>query len=83
MLWTKEQLSTALGRAVGVAGATGFVIDSRNVKGGEIFLPLVGAKQDGHGYIEQVIKNGAAGSLCLRDRMAKYPADVQQKTHPQ
>lgn len=36
------------------------VTDSRNVKENSLFVPLVGEVQDGHIYIHQAIKNGAA-----------------------
>ncbi|MDI9313714.1 MAG: UDP-N-acetylmuramoyl-tripeptide--D-alanyl-D-alanine ligase [Hydrotalea sp.] len=91
IIWSREQLAEGLGHDLGdwvrdpvgissdITGATGFVIDSRQINGGEIFLPLVGKNQDGHDYIEQVIKNGAAGSLCLRDRVKNYSPDIQKK----
>ncbi len=81
MLWTNQQLSSALGRAchLETGGAEGFIIDSRQVKPGDIFLPLVGTKQDGHDYIEQVINQGAVGSLCLRGVIKNYPTNIQQK----
>ncbi len=81
MLWTNQQLSSALGRAchLQTGGAEGFVIDSRQIKPGDIFLPLIGTKQDGHDYIEQVINQGAAGSLCLRGVIKNYPTNMQEK----
>ena len=40
--------------------------DSRTVKAGEVFLPLVGERFDGHDYIEKAISAGAEGCLCAR-----------------
>lgn len=40
--------------------------DSRTVKSGEVFVPLVGERFDGHDYIEKAISAGAEGCLCAR-----------------
>ena len=40
--------------------------DSRTVKAGEVFLPLVGERFDGHDYIEKALSAGAEGCLCAR-----------------
>lgn len=40
-----------------------FAVDSRAIKQGDIFVALAGAKVDGHAYIEDALKNGAAGLL--------------------
>lgn len=45
---------------------TGITIDSRQVKEGYLFIPLVGARADGHDYIEQVMEQGAL--CCLSER---------------
>ena len=38
-------------------------IDSRNIKKGSLFIPLRGENVDGHRYINNAFKNGAAASL--------------------
>ena len=40
--------------------------DSRTVKAGEVFVPLVGERFDGHDYIEKALSAGAEGCLCAR-----------------
>ncbi|HHU76657.1 MAG TPA: UDP-N-acetylmuramoyl-tripeptide--D-alanyl-D-alanine ligase [Firmicutes bacterium] len=47
---------------------TGFLIDSRQASGGELFFPLQGEKEDGHSYIADALRKGAAGSLLERGR---------------
>lgn len=44
----------------------GITIDSRQVQDGYLFIPLVGARADGHDYIEQVMEQGAL--CCLSER---------------
>ena len=45
-------------------------IDSQNIQGGELFVPLVGEKVDAHKYISQALAAGAAAVLTSEhDRM--------------
>lgn len=41
--------------------------DSRKAAAGEVFIPLVGERFDGHDYIDSALANGAAGCLCARE----------------
>lgn len=41
-------------------------IDSRNMKGNDLFVPLIGEKVDAHRFIEQALNNGAAATLTSR-----------------
>ena len=45
---------------------TGICTDTRKVKPGDLFIPLVGEKFDGHDFIEQAVKNGAIGIIASR-----------------
>ncbi len=47
-------------------GFSSVVTDSRNVVAGSLFIPLIGEKQDGHGYVPRAIEMGA--SVVLIDR---------------
>ncbi|MGI8662569.1 MAG: UDP-N-acetylmuramoyl-tripeptide--D-alanyl-D-alanine ligase [Acidimicrobiales bacterium] len=46
----------------GSATCSGAAIDSRAVRGGELFVPIV-AERDGHSFVAAAIANGAAGWL--------------------
>lgn len=46
---------------------TGVITDSRKVFGGELFIPFIGERADGHDYIEDVLKKGAAAVLSQKD----------------
>jgi UDP-N-acetylmuramoyl-tripeptide--D-alanyl-D-alanine ligase len=48
----------------------GVSIDSRTVKGGELFIPLKGSKFDGHTFIGKAIENGAVGFLFEKGRLS-------------
>ena len=54
-------------RLVGSAGATqfeGFAYDSRNLTPGEIFVAVRTARADGHDFISDAIRRGAAAVVC-------------------
>ena len=45
------------------AAVTGVTTDSRAVQPGQLFIPLVGERFDGHAYIGKALEGGAAGCL--------------------
>lgn len=44
----------------------GVTTDSRKPAEGQLFIPLVGERFDGHAYIDMALEKGAAGCLCAR-----------------
>ncbi len=60
------------------ASFTAFNHDSRNIKEGEIFIPIVGERFDGHDFILQALNDGAAMALCE----AKKSLLVKDATKP-
>ncbi|HKJ05310.1 MAG TPA: UDP-N-acetylmuramoyl-tripeptide--D-alanyl-D-alanine ligase [Geopsychrobacteraceae bacterium] len=58
---------------------SGISTDSRNLKAGELFVPLRGARFDGHDYLIQAVRNGAAA--CLSEEVvAGLPVPVIRVT---
>ena len=47
----------------------GLSTNSREVIGGNLFIPLAGERFDGHSFVPDAIKNGATGLLVQRGRM--------------
>ena len=45
---------------------TGVSTDSRTVGEGDLFIPLVGERFDGHAYLTMALEKGAAGCLCQK-----------------
>jgi len=41
--------------------------DSRNIKQGDLFIPLIGERFDGHNYIASALEHGAVGSLTQKE----------------
>lgn len=46
---------------------TGIAIDSRKVKPGDLFVPFLGEKVDGHNYIQTAFDNGAVATLSMKE----------------
>lgn len=59
----------------GTASFTGAASDSRAVKEGMLFVPLIGARSDGHAFAKDVKKAGAAGMLWKKGHPGK-PEDL-------
>jgi len=50
--------------------------DSRRLGAGQLFVPLVGERFDGHGFLEQAAVAGAQAALVQRDRAGAVPAPL-------
>lgn len=48
------------------AFVTGVSTDSRTVRPGDLFVPLRGPRTDGHEYVADAFRRGAAAALCAR-----------------
>lgn len=48
---------------------TGFAIDSRAVKAGELFVALPGERVDGHTFVRQIFEKGACAALVVHHRL--------------
>jgi len=70
---TLEQVAAMAGGEAAGAGAesvtvTGVCTDSRSVRPGSLFVPIVGPRFDGHRFVEESIAGGAAAALWQADR---------------
>ena len=69
MISLKEVLSATTGKLLqngGSSGFSGISIDSRTIKNGELFIPIIGKTFDGHKFIDSALKKGAAASLTSK-----------------
>lgn len=63
-LWTSHEAAEALDRPpVGDWAATGVSIDSRAVAEGDLFVAIVGDRLDGHDFVADALRQGAAAAL--------------------
>ena len=70
-LWVREVPTEPRAREAWLAsGIEGVSIDTRTLKGGDLFVPLPGANADGHAFIEAAFAKGAAAALCDRAHAA-------------
>ncbi len=58
------------------APVTGVTTDSRAVQPGQMFIPLVGERFDGHAYIAKALEGGAAGCLTAREPETLLPGKL-------
>ena len=58
------------------APVTGVTTDSRAVQLGQLFIPLVGERFDGHAYISKALEGGAAGCLTAREPETLLPGKL-------
>ena len=63
-----------------VAGySSGYSIDSRTVRPGELFFAVRGQRLDGHDYVMQALAVGAVAAVVAADRWNDYPADARPR----
>ncbi len=62
------------GKVDGEADISNVVTDSRKVKCGDLFVPVVGENVDGHDYIASAAANGASAALTQRDEACPIPS---------
>ena len=68
-LWTSDEVARALAPVAMAAPfeATGVTFDSRAVAEGDLFFALSGETTDGHGFVGEALKRGAAAAVVSRD----------------
>jgi UDP-N-acetylmuramoyl-tripeptide--D-alanyl-D-alanine ligase len=67
-LWTSDEVAHALGTAIAVPfEANGVTFDSRAVGKGDLFFALKGETTDGHGFVVEAMKRGAAAAVVSRN----------------
>ena len=66
-LWTSFDAATATGgKTDGRWVATGVSIDTRTLEPGDLFVALTGESRDGHEFVADALKKGAAAALVSR-----------------
>jgi UDP-N-acetylmuramoyl-tripeptide--D-alanyl-D-alanine ligase len=67
-LWTSGEVAQALGAVIAAPfEASGVTFDSRAVAKGDLFFALKGETTDGHGFVADAMKRGAAAAVVSRD----------------
>jgi UDP-N-acetylmuramoyl-tripeptide--D-alanyl-D-alanine ligase len=81
-LWTLHALQTALDLPVEGPDVhiTGVQTDSRQVQPGDLFIALAGTAHDGHDFVTEAVKAGAAALLVSRSMEVPVPQLVVAQT---
>src|SRR5580704_7513600 len=84
MRWTITQVADAVGARAGagldpVARLAGVSIDSRTVRGGELFIAIHGPSHDGHDYVEGALGRGAIGAMVAESAAGRFSEAVRAK----
>ncbi|HLM16001.1 MAG TPA: UDP-N-acetylmuramoyl-tripeptide--D-alanyl-D-alanine ligase [Reyranella sp.] len=67
-LWSSDEVARALGAVIAAPfEANGVTFDSRAVGKGDLFFALKGETTDGHGFVAEAMKRGAAAAVVSRD----------------
>ena len=68
-LWTSDEVARALAPVAMTAPfeANGVTFDSRAVTPGDLFFALAGETTDGHAFVGEALKRGAAAAVVSRD----------------
>jgi UDP-N-acetylmuramoyl-tripeptide--D-alanyl-D-alanine ligase len=84
--WTLGEIAKAAGgkllRGDPALPVESLSTDSRTIQPGELFIPLVGERFDGHDYLSAALARGAGACLCRQDftdRSAGFPNVVLVK----
>ena len=63
----------ASGEVAHQALATGYSIDSRTIRAGELFFAVKGERVDGHDFVAQALEKGAVAAIVGKNQLARYP----------
>jgi UDP-N-acetylmuramoyl-tripeptide--D-alanyl-D-alanine ligase len=63
------------------AVATGYSIDSRTIKPGEVFFAVLGERMDGHDFIDQAIEKGAIAAVVSQAKSPALKGNVGSGVH--
>jgi UDP-N-acetylmuramoyl-tripeptide--D-alanyl-D-alanine ligase len=76
-MFTSEEITKVLKVSPGIKPIriNGISTDTRTLKSGDLFIPLKGENFDGHDYIPQAVKKGAALILASK-KLSKPPKHV-------
>ena len=83
----KNELSQLLRDIIKIEDApnisiSGISTNSRNINPGELYIAIKGNNFDGHGFIPEAIKNGAAAIITDNDFIEKLPIPNIKVTNP-
>ncbi len=67
----------AVGEFDGAALASGYSIDSRTIRAGELFFAVRGERLDGHDFVEAALAAGAVGAVVSHEQLPRHAVKRQ------
>ncbi|MBV8630312.1 MAG: UDP-N-acetylmuramoyl-tripeptide--D-alanyl-D-alanine ligase [Silvibacterium sp.] len=59
--------------------ATGYSIDSRTLRSGDLFIAIKGERFDGNDFLASAFERGAVAAIVARDRFATLPPEARER----
>ena len=82
MTFTLHEIADILGSPPPASGdrrVTGYSIDSRTLRPGELFFAVRGRRLDGHDYVGAALAAGAAAAVVDGGKMTDFPAEARPR----
>src|SRR3989442_1482494 len=81
MRWTIAQVAGALGTRPGaaldpLARVAGGSIDSRTVRGGELFIAIRGPRHDGHDHVGSALGSGGIAAVVAESQFSRFAGQI-------
>jgi len=71
-LWRIAEFISATGEFLGEVEASGYSIDSRTLKAGDLFFAVKGERMDGHDFVESALEQGAVAAVISKQQAGRY-----------
>jgi UDP-N-acetylmuramoyl-tripeptide--D-alanyl-D-alanine ligase len=68
---------SATGEVPAESVATGYSIDSRTIRPGELFFAVKGDRFDGHDFVTSALQTDAAGAIVRRDQLQRFASKAR------
>src|SRR3974390_2387016 len=84
MRWTLKQVADAVAGKAGsgvdtLARVAGVSIDSRTLRPGDLFIAILGPRNDGHDYVAAVLEAGAVAAVVAEAELSRFPGWMQDR----
>ncbi len=78
--WSAAEIRSGSSGAPDSLAATGYSIDSRTLKPGDLFFAIRGERFDGHDFVAAALERGACAAVVARDRVPELMETQPERT---
>src|ERR1700739_1661474 len=75
--WAGAELPNA--EATSGIHASGYSIDSRTLKPGDLFIAIKGERFDGHDFVASAFERGAVAAIVAREKLTALPQEARER----